>query len=211
VSSSESASTTVAGSLPKDVYPDSRNRLPFPKRADLDDYGKKVFDELTRPEQLTSSPQPSFRFYSPKFAEPMRQAHYYLKYETGLPNRLLEIAVLVTAREMDCQYEWTQWETHGRDPNDPRHIEPAIIDIIKYNKPAVGLGEKESVIITLGREMLGQRKVSSATFAEALRLFGRRGTVDLVELMSLYSATAAEVAAFDVQLKEGQKPLLPLR
>ena len=79
----------------------------------------------------------------------------------GLSDRLLEIAVLVTAREMDSQYEWTEWETYGRDPNDPRHIEPAIIDIIKYNKPVAGLGEKETAIISLGREMLGQRKVSS--------------------------------------------------
>jgi hypothetical protein len=35
--------------LPKDVYPDSHFRLPLPKRADLDDYGKKVFDELADP------------------------------------------------------------------------------------------------------------------------------------------------------------------
>ena len=209
--SADSSVAAAASSLPKDIYPDSRNRLPLPKREDMDDYGKKVFDETTRPEQLAGTPQPSFRLYSPKLAKPMAEAHYYVKYETGLSNRLLEIAVLATAREMDCQYEWTQWETHGRDPNDPRHIEPAIIDIIKYNKPVVGLGEKETVIIALGREMLGQRKVSPVTFAEAVRLFGRRGTVDLVELMSLYEATAAEVAAFDVQLKEGQKPLLPVR
>src|SRR5271165_1798557 len=171
--SPHSAAAPVATPLPKDIYPDSRNRLPLPKREDMDDYGKQVFDETTRGERLAGTPQPSFRLYSPKLAKPMAEAHYYVKYETGLSDRLLEIAVLVTAREMDCQYEWTQWETHGRDPRDPRHIEPAIIDMIKYNKPVVGLGEKETVIITLGREMLGRRKVSSATFAEAVRLFGR--------------------------------------
>jgi len=202
-------SVSAAAPLPKDIYADSRNRLPLPRREDMDDYGKQVFDEVTRPEPLPGTPQPSFRLYSPKLAKPMGEAHYYVKYETGLSQRLLEIAVLVTAREMGCQYEWTQWETHGRDLNDPRHIEPSLIDVIKYNKPLVGLGEKEAAVIAFGREMFGQRKVSSATFAEVLRLFGRRGTVDLVELMSLYSATAAEVAAFDVQLKEGQKPLLP--
>jgi hypothetical protein len=53
--------------------------------------------------------------------------------------------------------------------------------------------------------------VSSATFAEALRLFGRRGTVDLVSLMGLYSATSALGNAFDIQLPEGRKPLLPPR
>ena len=83
---------------------------------------------------------------------------------------MVEIAVLVTARAMDSQYEWTEWETYGRDPDDPRHIEPAIIDMIKYEKPVTGLGEKETAIITLGRQMFGRENsfenVSSATFAE---------------------------------------------
>jgi hypothetical protein len=116
---------------------------------------------------------------------------------------------LVTAREMDCQYEWTQWETHGRDPKDPRYIEPAIIDMIKYEKPVVGLGEKETAIIAFGRETFGKRKVSSGTFAEVLRLFGRKGTVDLLWTMANYTAAAAELTAFDNQLRADQKPLLP--
>jgi hypothetical protein len=40
-------------------------------------------------------------------------------------------------------------------------------------------------------------------------LFGRRGTVDLEELMGLYAATANELVAFDQQLHAGQKPMLP--
>jgi len=71
---------------------------------------------------------------------------------------------------MDSQYEWTEWEAYGRDPNDPRHIEPAIIDMIKYDKPVVGLGEKETAIIKFGREMLGPRKVSFGTVDSATSL-----------------------------------------
>ena len=199
----------TAATLPKDIYPDSRNRLPLPKRDDMDDYGKKVFDELARINPGT--PPTPLRLYSPQLAKPLGEAHHYLKYGTGLGDRITEIAVLVTAREMDNQYEWTQWEMHARMPGDPGFVEPAVIDIIKYRRPVTGLGEKETAIITLGREMFGQKKVSSATFANILRLFGRRGTVDLVELMALYSATAAELTAFDMQLQVGQKPLLPSR
>ncbi len=210
VVSANSAAAADETPLPKDVYADSRNRLPMPKREDLDDSGKKVYDELTGPKRLAGS-HPSVRLYSPKLAAALEEVSNYLKYNTGLPDQLVEIAVLTTAREMDCQYEWTQWETHGRDPNDPRHIEPAVIDIIKYRKPVTGLGEKETAIITLGREMFGQKKVSPATFAEVLRLFGRRGTVDLVWLMANYSAASVEMTVFDQQLLAGQKPLLPPR
>jgi 4-carboxymuconolactone decarboxylase len=191
--------------LPKDVYADSRNRLPLPKREDMDDYGKEVYDKLSKGPGFT----PPLRFYSPKLAESMSATHYYLKFGTGLPDRLVEIAVLVTAREMANQYEWTQWESFGRKQGDPRSVEPAIIDVIKYDKPVVGLGEKETVVIEYGRELFDQRKVSSETFARVLQLFGRRGTVDLTELMAMYSATGVELDAFDQQLLVGQKPLLP--
>jgi 4-carboxymuconolactone decarboxylase len=206
------AIAAAAGPLPTDVYPDSGNRLPLPKREDMDDQGQKVFDQVSRDERLpVSDPMTkrSVRLYSPRLAGPEDQVQRHLRYDIGLSDRLLEIAVLVTAREMDSQYEWTEWETYGRDPNDPRHIEPAIIDMIKYGKPVVGLGEKETAIIHLGREMLGQGKVSSETFAEVLRLFDRKGTVDVVWVMASYAAAASELTAFDQRLKEGQKPLLP--
>ncbi|MGD0962501.1 MAG: hypothetical protein ABSA57_01215 [Candidatus Acidiferrales bacterium] len=205
------ASATVEDRLPKDVYPDSRNRLPLPKREDMDDYGKKVFDEWATGLQLASINRAPLRLYSPKLAEPMGAAHHYVKYETALGIRLTEVAVLVATRETDCQFEWTNWEIHGRSPGDPRYIEPGIVDIVKYDQPVAGLGEKETVIINFGRELFDQRKVSSETFAHALRLFGPRGVVDLTELMALYSQTAAELNAFDMQLQPGQKPLLPPR
>jgi hypothetical protein len=105
--------------------------------------------------------------------------------------------------------EWTQWELFGRNPADPRHIEQSTIDIIKYNKPMAGLDEKEAAIIEFGRETFGRRKVSSETFAKVLGLFGRKGTVDLLELMASYAGTAGQLTAIDEQLQPGQKPLLP--
>ncbi len=195
--------------LPKDIYPESGNRLPYPKREDMDDYGKKIFDEQTGP-RLSWTKQVPLRLYSPRLAKPMSDAHQYLKFQTGLGDRLTEIAVLVTSREMDNQFEWTQWETHAR-MDGAGHIEQSTIDVIKYNKPVAGLGEKETVVINFGRELVGQRRVSSETFAHALRLFGPRGMVDLTNLMGLYCATGLELIAFDQQLLPGQKPLLPTR
>ncbi len=195
--------------LPQDVYPDSRDRLPLPKRADMDDYGKKILDALPAGKQLPASVH-SIRLYSP-VARSLEEADRYLNFESGLPDPVVEIAILVTAREVDSQFEWTQNEPHARDPRNPHHLDPVIIDTIKYDKPVAGLGEKEAAIIALGREMFGRKRVSPETFAKVLRLFGSRGTVDLVELMTNYSAAAAELIAFDQQLKEGQLPLLPPR
>ena len=123
--------------------------------------------------------------------------------------RLVEIAILVTARAMNSQVMWTTWETQA-GPGHSAPLDPAVIDLIKYCRPAVGLGAKETLIIGFGRELLGpDRKVSSKTFAEAVRMFGRKGTVDLVELMALYQVTALELKAYDAHLHAGEKPLLP--
>ena len=201
--------SSAAAALPADVYPDSRNRLPLPAREDMDDYGKKTIDGLSAGHSLPATVH-STRLYSP-VARSLEDVDHYVNFETALPAPIVEIAILVTAREMDCQFEWTQNEPHGRDPANPHHIDPAIIEAIKFGRPTTGLGEKEQAVIAFGREMIGQKKVSPPTFAKVLRLFGRKETVELIELMANYSAAALELAAFDQQLKVGQSPLLPPR
>jgi 4-carboxymuconolactone decarboxylase len=69
--------------------------------------------------------------------------------------------------------------------------------------------EADAIVIELGREIFGARKVASATFARSLRQFGRRALVDLVALMGNYAGTAALLTAFDMQLDLDQPPLLP--
>ena len=205
------AATTSA--FPADIDPASGNRLPLPSRDDLDDADRKIFDEVMQQQESGLSSRekerPQVRLFSPKLAKALNEAHHYLKYGTGFSDRTTTVAVLTTARELTNQYEWTQWEEHARNPKDSRFVEPEVVDVIKYCRPVTGLKEQDAAIISLGRETFGRRQVSPATFAEVLRLFGRRGTVDLVELMALYAATGAELVAFDSQLHAGQPALLP--
>lgn len=189
--------------LAPDIDPGTLSRLPLPAPAELGP-GAPLRNGQPAP---TDEPQ---RLYSPKLAEAMNAAHRHVKYESGMDDRLIVIAVLVTARMANSQFEWTRWEMHGRGAT-PSRVEPEIVDLIKYCKPVVGLGPKETTIINFGREMFGPAdKVSSATFADAVRLFGRQGVVDLVDLMGLYKITALEIKAYDARLDPKRyKPLLP--
>ena len=199
--------------LPADIYPDSGNRLPLPKREDMNDADRKIFDDIMArqrgglPDRGKDRPQP--QLYSPGVSKGLADAHHYLKYETELGNRLTAVAVLTTARELTNQFEWTQWEEHARNPKDSRYVEPKVIDAIKFCRPVTDLDVRDAAVIAFGRELFGARKVSSQTFAKVLELFGRRGTVDLEELMGLYAATANELVAYDQQIHAGQKPMLP--
>lgn len=110
--------------------------------------------------------------------------------------RLMELAILVTARELDQQVEWTLHELEARKQG----LEPAIIDVVRYRKPAKGLSEKETVIIQLGREIFGKHHVTSETYVQAVNLFGERDALDLAALMGQHSTTAGILTAFNQQL-----------
>ena len=204
----DKAAEEYAATLPKDVYPDSGSRLPLLKREDMYEAGKKFYDKVA----AELNPVPGFRappgilLYSPRLNEHVRGESQYLRREAAHGPRLFELAVLVTAREVDQQFAWTAHEIAGLKAG----LEPAIIDIVKYRKPVTGLGEKEAAIIQLGREAVGKRKVSSDTFARALKLFGEKGLVDLVSVMGRYASYAVLLHTFDQQLYPGWKPLLPI-
>jgi len=205
---SKSSAAASSATLPKDVYADSRNRLPLIKREDLDEQGKKFYDESVGDSRSLAGLQgpTGLRLYSPRLAEALRASNQYLRYDTDLGRRLSELAILVTARELDQQFEWTAHEPEARRVG----LEQQIIDVVKYRKPLDGLGEKEAVIIQLGREVFGKRNVSSDTFARALQLFGKKTLVDLTTLMGQYSATAVLLTTFDQRIPESQRPLLPI-
>ena len=208
-SSTGSESVQASKTLPKDVYPESGLRLPLPKRDDMDDYGKKVYDKIVGPggRTLVGLRGPSgIRLHSPKLAELANALNQYQRYDSGINGRIRELAILVTAREMGSQFEWTAHEPVALKEG----LQQEIINVVKYRKSVAELPETEAVIIQLGREMFGQRKVNSETFARALKIFGPKELVDLVGLMASYSSTAAELCAFDMQLAPNQKPLLPL-
>ena len=207
-----SATAGVAGQAanPKpDVNQDSGSRLPLLKREDIDDYGKKVYDQMFGPggRLLAGLRGPSgIRLYSPKVAELEYTLNQYLRYQSGLSGPIRELAILVTAREMDNQFEWTAHEPQGLKDGLPQ----AMIDIVKYRRGVEGLPETEAVVIQLGRQIFGNKKVDSDIFARALKIFAPRQLVEIVTLMGYYSSTAALLTAFDMQLAPDQKPLLPL-
>lgn len=190
-------------SLPSDVHPETGNRFPKAKREELDEQGKKLFDAL--PATARGGPG-SIRIYSPPVAEATGLENDYLRNRSGMDPQVKEMTILVTVRELDSQYIWTSHEPQARQAG----ISQEVIDIIKYRRPLTGLGEKEQVIIQLGREAVGQNKVSSETFARALRFLGRQGLVNVVALMGNYAANAILLNTFDQQMNPGVTPRLPI-
>ena len=195
---------------PEDIDPQSQCRLPLPRRDELDAEGQRVYDSLADPQggSLRGLRGPGgIHLHSPGLARHTRPLNHYLRQEAGLGGRLRELAILVTARELDSQFEWAAHEAEAQREG----ISPEIIETIRHRRDTGSLDEADAIVVQLGREIFTSRKVCSGIFGRALKLFGRRKLVDLVALMGNYAATAAMLTAFDMQLDPDQPPPLPVQ
>jgi len=202
------AASAGAQTLPSDINHESYSRLPLVKRDQMDDNGKRVYDLIVGKDRTSPLLGPAaVSLYSPGAAVPIHELNEYFRRQGVLGSRLTELAILVAAREIDQQYEWS-----GHEPGALRvGVEQSVIDIIKYNKDVAGLGEKESVIIRFGRQLFREKKLSSALYADAERLFGKQGTVELATLMGDYAMAGILLHAVDQHLPPDRKALLPVK
>lgn len=188
----------------------SLSRLPAVQREDLDEQGRKAYDTIADPANRLHAKlvgPPGFWLHIPELLVPIREINWTLRRkDLGLEPHLRELTTLVTARENDSQYEWTAHEPYALKAG----VDPAIVDVVKHRKPVSGLPEKEAAIISFGRELFGQRKVSQETYDRALRALGQKGVVHMVALFSNYTMTATIFHAIGQRLRPEQTPLLPL-
>ena len=187
------------GTLPKDVHPDSRNRLPSIRREDLDERGKKAYDAAVGANNSPAGPQGAA-------AIRLHKSGVDVRWDSPLGRQLTELAIITTAREHDQQYEWSLHEMEAVAVG----LNPAVIDVVRNRKPLTGLDAKQAAIIQIGRETFGKHKLSSETFSRALQLFGKTNLVDVVDLMAGYAGTATNLTAANQYLPPQMKQFLPL-
>ena len=210
----EAASVVMADDIASDIATDSWARLPLPRREQLDLEGQRAFDVIVAPgsryESGLRGPVAMWA-YSPLMAEHIFPASSYLRFGTEKDQRLTELVILATAREVRSQYEWTSHEPAAERAG----LEPAIIDLVKTRGhlngagDIRGLGDREQTIIRFVREVVSEEKLSSTTFSRARDLFGERGVMDLAGLVGYYGFVNTTLKTFDVQLAPGRERLLP--
>src|SRR5580700_895512 len=185
--------------LPRDIDPVTLSRLPPVTAEDLDEEGKRLLAARTN---YTPGPGPAHvSIYSPR------------ELDLGIPSgakspvgpRYFQIAVLITAREIDQQYEWTAHELMGRRQG----LEQTVIDVVKYNRDVASLSDKDATLITFGRALFREHRVSSELWASMVSQFGRQRTVQLMMIMGEYFKAGFMMNAVDQHLPPTREALLP--
>jgi 4-carboxymuconolactone decarboxylase len=186
-------------SLPRDIHPVTLSRLSPVTAGDLDEEGQRLRAARTN---FTSGPGPSHvTIYSPR------------ERDLGIPTgerspvgpRYFQLAVLITAREIDQQYEWSAHEPAGRRQG----LEQVVIDVVKYNRNVAALSDKDATLITFGRALFREHRVSSELWEKMVSHFGRQRTVQIMMIMGEYFRVGFMLNAIDQHLPPGREALLP--
>ena len=188
--------------LPADLDPQSRARLPYLKSSEVDAKGKRVVDTFGK--GGTVSGPLAFATYNPAVGQALLDLHDGAVTGGTLDPYTRELAILVACRETNYNLEWNGHEASALKAG----IDAKLIDVVRKRGPLAGLSEKDATVIRFGRQMLTDKKVDSATFAKAVALWGKRGTMDMVAVMNTYAVSGFFAIAVDEHPAEG-KPELP--
>jgi len=145
---------------------------------------------------------------SPELADRAQKMGEYIRFNTSLPPRLSELAILITARYWSSQYEW-----HAHHPFALKGGLPAQVaaDLAQGRKPA-GMNDDEAAVYDFCTELHEKKTVSDATYKRALERFGERGVVDLVGVSGYYTLVSMVLNVARHPLPEGvAAPLPPLK
>lgn len=146
--------------------------------------------------------------HHPKLAQRIQALGEHLRFGTGLPQALVELAVLVTARRWTCRYEWI---AHSRIARQQGLAEPIIAAIAEGRRPAA-MSADEALVHDIALAAHATGELPDALFAAAEARFGRAGILDLLALCGYYAMLAMVLNTARPALPDGQAPpLVPLQ
>jgi 4-carboxymuconolactone decarboxylase len=124
--------------------------------------------------------------HHPELASRVQSLGEHLRFGTGLPQKLVEVAILVTARRWSCDYEWAAHARLAREAG----LSEDVIDAISVNQFPEGAEPDETLIHDFAHETIWQGVPSDASFDALQARFGKATTLDVLAVCGYYSLLA---------------------
>ncbi len=177
-------------------------RLPAFDPAHATPQQKALLDDiLSGPRGNLNGPFVSW-IHSPELGQLAQKLGAYCRYDTGLPLRLSELAILATAREWQSQAEWHIHLPIAVDAG----LSATVAEQIRIGQTPVFEQEDERVVWSFATELYQHKRVADATYARAVELFGLKVVVNLIGLLGYYALVAMTLNVFGMRA-EGQTSL----
>jgi 4-carboxymuconolactone decarboxylase len=146
----------------------------------------------------------NFLLRSPILADRVLKLADYLRFNTSVPRRLNEMAILIQARLWTAQYEW--WAHHPLALK--AGLGPAIAEALKAGRRPDGMQPDEAAVYDFCVELSKRQRVSDATFERTRTLLGEQQVVDLVALTGFYAQVSMVLNVAEAGIPGGGAPPL---
>jgi 4-carboxymuconolactone decarboxylase len=123
---------------------------------------------------------------SPEIGDLAQEFGASTRFKSSLPQRLYELAILITARHWTSQFEW---QAHHRSALQAG-LSPTIADAIAQGRRPAAMQRDEEAIYNFCSELLTTKQVSDAAFDAVKNAFGERGIVDLIAVTGWYNTVS---------------------
>ena len=142
--------------------------------------------------------------HHPALAGKLQELGEQLRWKSKLPKRLLELAILVTARRWTCQHEWFMHEKLAREAG----LDGDIIAAIEQRVFPQDSSEEEKAVYQFCAEAHASGRVSDATFDDVKSRFGLAGALELLATCGYYSLMAMVLNTAGLPLPGDAEPPL---
>ncbi len=139
---------------------------------------------------------------SPVLGQRMFDLFHYLRWETSVPLKLNEFAILIIGRQWRSQVEWLAHAPLAIKAGLP----PDIVAELKANKRPSNMPPQESAVYDFVTELTTKHEVSDETFNRAKELLGEQQVVDLTAVAGGYVAVAMLLAMSEQDVPPGKEP-----
>jgi len=138
---------------------------------------------------------------SPVLGQRLFDLFHYLRWETSVPHKLNEFAIIIIARQWRSQVEWFAHAPLAQKAG----LSSEIIAELKANRRPSGMAEDEAVVYDFVTELTTTRKVSDETYAKAKRVFSDQQIVDLTAVAGNYIMVAMLLAMSETSVPPGKE------
>ncbi len=169
-------------------------RVPELQSGEMSAEQKRISDEISAgPRGAVVGPLAVW-LHRPGLADTAQKLGQYCRYDSSLPPRLSELAILTTGRIWDAAFEW---DSHV-GPARKAGLSEDIIRALAEDREPVFENDDESAVYRVTRTLNFERAIPNDLYMEAEGLLGKDGLVDLIGVLGYYSLISMTIKAFEV-------------
>jgi len=176
-------------------------RFPQLSMDQLDEQQQPLAQQIMKISRVGIAGPYNIMLRSPVFGQRMFDLLHYLRWQTSVPLRLNEFAILIIGRQWRSQVEWFAHAPLAIKAG----LSPQIVAELKLSKRPSNMPPEEAAVYDFITELMTKHEVSDATFNRARELFGEQQVVDLTAVAGTYITIAMFLAMAEESVPAGEE------